>query len=144
MTRLLAYAASISIKAVLEFSFQSLRIALAKLLRLGILALPLIPLGWYRDLAGLLLIIVVLGLALLLHLLLLILLVLLLLLLLDRSANFVTEALDLIINGDSQIRDLLELFESEVKQLGAGRLIGGVVPNREVFVLKGLFGGDAV
>lgn len=139
----MAYAA-VSVKAVFEFPLKTLRIALPKLLRFRILVLPVVPLVGYRDLIGLLLIFVVLWLTLLLHLLLLVLLVLLALLLLDGGTDVVTEAPNFVVDGNSQIRDLLELFEPEIEELGAGRFIGRVVPDGKVLVLKSLLGSDAL
>jgi len=123
--------AVLSVQAVLQLPLETFSCALAQGLRTRVLCLTRIPLVGHGDLASLLLVVTIM-------------LLLLLLLLLERSANFTSEASNLIEDDCSKLGDFLDNLEAEIEFCGTCRFITGVVPDGEVWVLESFFGGDAL
>ena len=123
--------AVLSVQTVLQLSLETFSCALAQSLRTRVLSLARVPLIGHGHLTGLLLVVAVV-------------LLLLLLLLLKRSAHFTSEASDLIEDDCSKLRDLLDNLEAEIEFRRTSGFVTGVVPDGEVWVLEGFFGGDTL
>ena len=120
----------LSVQTVLQLPLETFSCALAQSLRTWVLGLTGVPLIGHWDLAGLLLVVAV--------------VLLLLLLLLKRSADFASEASDFIEDDCSKLGDLLDNLEAEIEFCRTSGFIAKIVPDGEVWVLEGFFGGDAL
>ena len=124
--------AVLSVQTVLQLPLKPFGCALTQSLRTRVLSLARVPLVGHWHLARLLLVVAI------------VLLLLLLLLLLERRADLTSETPDFIEDDCSELGDLLDDFKAEVEFCGTSGLIARVVPDGQVWVLEGFFGGDTL
>jgi hypothetical protein len=122
--------AVLSVQTVFQLPLETFGRALAQSLRTRVFSLARVPLVGHRHLTSLLLVVTV--------------VLLLLLLLVKRSAHLTSEASNFVEDDCSELGDLLDNLEAEVEFRRTSRLVTGVVPDGEVWVLESFFGGDAL
>lgn len=130
LSHMLLLLAVLSVQTVLQLPLETFSRALAQSLRTRVFSLTRVPLIGHGHLAGLLLVVAV--------------VLLLLLLLLKRSAHFTSEASNFVEDDCSELGDLLDNLEAEIEFCRTSGLVTRIVPDGEVWVLEGFFGGDAL